>query len=772
MSSTARDLEAKLGALAARGAAIEAWAPQRFQLDVAADRGALTAILESGQVFSVHDTLDMQLLELATTRAPWLKANPVELAERARLLLGGQRLDVYGTWVFFPWSGKLVHVLPEAEYRELRSARNHYKITKEEQAVLGTKRIGIIGLSVGQASAVTMAQEGVGRTFRLADFDALSLSNMNRLRAPVASLGVPKVIIAAREMAEIDPYLTIEIHPEGVTEANATAFLLGDGTPAGRLDLLVEECDSLHVKLQVRELAAEHRIPVLMETNNCGMLDVERFDLESGRPPLHGLLRDVRASDVKSLSSRDKVPYVLGILGEDSFTPRMSSSMFEVDETLSSWPQLGSGVALGAALVTDTARRILLGTLTASGRYFVDLEQLIRDDTTAPLRPLESFDAGVSALALQAPALVLPAAAQRELTREDVRRLVAYGVEAPSGGNVQPWRFAAKGSTLRCSVDLEQPTTILDFEAAGTHLAIGAAVENMDLAARAAGLSCGVRAFPDSRDRNVVAELAFGLGRGPSEPPPLFGHISARATNRRLARWQPIAVEQLQSLQSAAESAGGRLQVITDPQRLEAIGRILGGGDRVRFLSRQLHDEMMSEVRWTPAEVESTRTGVDVATLELSRTDLAGIRLARNYGNLRFLMEIGGGRALEKSAKDAIASSSGVGLVTMKGPRAERFFQGGRAVQRVWLTATALGLGFQPWTSITFLWARMERGEGVGLEAKQIPALRQLREQYLEIFRLSPDESEIMLFRLSHAGPPTARALRRPVEEVLTFEDA
>jgi len=35
----------------------------------------------------------------------------------------------------------------------------------------------------------------------------------------------------------------------------------------------------------------------------------------------------------------------------------------------------------------------------------------------------------------------------------------------------------------------------------------------------------------------------------------------------------------------------------------------------------------------------------------------------------------------------------------------------------------------------------------------------------------APNEAEIMLFRIAHAGPPGARSLRRPVEDVLIFED-
>lgn len=42
---------------------------------------------------------------------------------------------------FYPWSGRLVHVLPEPLHRELRLDRNKYKITAVEQARLLSLRV-------------------------------------------------------------------------------------------------------------------------------------------------------------------------------------------------------------------------------------------------------------------------------------------------------------------------------------------------------------------------------------------------------------------------------------------------------------------------------------------------------------------------------------------------------------------------------------------------------------------------------------------------------
>ncbi|MYV92479.1 hypothetical protein GT350_19965 [Streptomyces sp. SID1034] len=295
-------------------------------------------------------------------------------------MLGG-RPDAYGRWVWYPWSGRLVHVLPEAEFRLVRTDRNRDKITREQQEGLLRRRVGVIGLSVGSSAALTCAMEGVGGAFRLADFDRISLSNLNRLRAGVHELGLEKSVLCARRMYELDPYLDIEIHRGGVTEETIDAFF-GDGDDG--LDILVEECDTPWVKIAAREQARRRRVPVLMDTNDRGLLDIERFDLEPDRPLFHGRVGEVTSADVSDLGQEAAIRLLLDIVDGERLSAAMTDALTRIGQTLSSWPQLAGGVMLGAALVTETARRILLGEPLPSGRHYIDLDALIPTPATVP----------------------------------------------------------------------------------------------------------------------------------------------------------------------------------------------------------------------------------------------------------------------------------------------------------------------------------------------------------------------------------------------------
>jgi molybdopterin/thiamine biosynthesis adenylyltransferase len=342
----------------------------------------LNALISNRPGITIFDTIDGQLAELIRLNHPQQRLTKVESAALVAAHVNGDTSQ-YGVWVYFPWSDKLVHTLDEEEFAQVRTSRNIYKITPEEIKVLKDKKIGIIGLSVGQSIALTLAMERTCGELRLADFDEIELSNMNRIKVNIQDLGLNKAIVAARQIAELDPFINVVCFEKGITLDTIDDFF----TAGGKLDVLVEECDGIDIKILARIKAKALQIPVVMDTNDKGMLDVERFDLEPDRPIFHGKVAELEALNVTELTEKlnsltipEKIGYLGKIIGFENLSVAMQKSVGEMNKTIVGWPQLASAVTLGGAMITDISRKILLNQFTQSGRYFVDFDELFNDE--------------------------------------------------------------------------------------------------------------------------------------------------------------------------------------------------------------------------------------------------------------------------------------------------------------------------------------------------------------------------------------------------------
>jgi hypothetical protein len=642
-------------------------------------------------------------------------------------------------FVHYPWRGTVARLLGPEAFRALRLDRNRNKITREEQTHLGELRIGVVGLSVGHAIAHVLAMEGICGTLRLADFDRLELSNLNRIPATVLDLGLNKAVVVARRIAELDPYLEVEVVQTGLDADNLDRFVDG-------LDIVVEECDSLDMKALVRESARRAGVPVLMETSDRGLLDVERFDLEPNRPLFHGLLGDIDAAELAGLSTQDKVPHVLRILDADQLSSRMAASLAEIDETLSTWPQLGGDVMLGGATIAAAVRAIGRGEALPSGRGRVDLPAMVAN-VREPEPPRATVAGGVQVLSVPV----------------DARLAIAHAAHlAPSGGNVQPWTLRVDEHRLRIDID-RSATTAMDVRFRGSYVAIGAALLNARAAAAAEGLLGPATVFPSGPDADVVAELEFSDGRDP-ELGALYPRVLERTTNRKPGAPAPIPAHVLEALHQEVEQEGARLHLVTDRDAIIEYSELLGESDRLRYLTPRLHAEMMAELRWP--ETDSVETGIDVRTLELDHSDLAKLAVARRADVMADLAGWNGGRALGEVSRDRVRTSSALAAVTVLDSEPGSYVAGGSALERLWLASQAAGLAVQPVSPICVF--AVDDDDFAGLvPPPYVARLRALAQRLSQVLGVDEGEHLALVVRLSHAPPPTLRSERKPLAEVI-----
>ncbi len=710
-----------MGAAAPTPSSDAAWCAVVLDESVPADVAVLRD-LRADPAITVIDRREAQEADLAATRG-----GPREPGSRS------------STWAFLPWRRTLVGVLGEEDFRRLRLDRNRNKITEAEQDRLRGLRVGVVGLSVGHAVAHTLALEGLCGELRLADPDTVEVSNLNRIPATLVDLGVGKAVVAARRIAELDPYLRTRVFPRGVTDANLAAFLDG-------LDVLVDECDSLDVKVRLREEARRHGIPVLMGTSDRGLLDVERYDLEPDRPLFHGLLGDVDSTALGALSTADKVPHVLRILGAADLSPRLAASMVEVGRNLTTWPQLAEDVALGGAVIAAAVRRLGTGRALVSGRVRIDLDAGLDGLDPAIERPTEPADDP-------------PAERTEPVVEHSATAAVLEAVRrAPSGGNIQPWLVEVDAGEVRLLLDRTRTTT-MDVEHRGSYVALGAALFNARAVASAAGALGPYRLFPDPAAPDLVATLRLGQDSD-ARLSAAGARVLARGTNRAHGRPSPLPAATATALHEAALAEGGRLHLVTGSD-LAAVGEVLAAADRVRYLTARLHREMVAELvePGTGADV-----GIETRLLGLDAADLAKLAIARRPEVMALLADWDAGAALGEDTRDRVASSSALAVVSVEGSAPADFVRGGGAVEAVWIGAEDHGLAVHP-TSPVFLYA-VDPQDLTTLSPRYADELARLQASFREAVHLVPGESVALVLRLSHTDVAPPRSRRRSLEEI------
>lgn len=336
--------------------------------------------LKSGRIWKVVDIYQSQLAELAEIRYPASADKQKEFVSNA------PKDDLAGAWVYYPWSGELLHCVGEKELFELRTNRNQNLITNDEQQKLASSSIAVAGMSVGSGIALACVYSGISRSLKIADFDNLETANLNRLHESLTSIGEAKTDLTARHIWGLDPFATVDIFDKAINSRNIDEFFR-DTT------VVVDEIDDFKMKVRLRLKAKEQQIPLLMLTSlgDNILIDIERYDLDPNLTIFNGAIGDVPEEILAkgAISAQDTKKYAVALVGPRYVPTKAMTSLVEIGKTLVGRPQLYSTIAVDGGLAAYIIKMILLGAPVKSGRYFVKFTELVglksADLTDSPL---------------------------------------------------------------------------------------------------------------------------------------------------------------------------------------------------------------------------------------------------------------------------------------------------------------------------------------------------------------------------------------------------
>ena len=345
-----------------------------------------------------------------------------------------------------------------------------------------------------------------------------------------------------------------------------------------------------------------------------------------------------------------------------------------------------------------------------------------------------------------------------------LEKVIRAGIAAPSGDNVQPWKFAVSDDRIRVLNMPERDTSLYNFRQSASLIAHGCLLTNMRLAAAAGGYDTRIVLSDNPLTANVVADVRLSKANVGADP--LSRHIAARHSNRRPYLDETITAAQKATLERAVSSEPYVLLTFVDGANKDAIARAVAVNERVVLENRDLHSFLFRHITWSAEEDEKT-PGFFIDTLELQTPDRAAFRLFRNWALLSLANKVGLARAIAAKNASLYATAPCICVFSSASADARAYIAVGMALERFWLAATALGISVQPLAGIVLLAERLRSGDYATLSREHCAMIEAAA---TDIASASGNVHSHILFvaRIGRAPAPIARTKR--MEPVIVRE--
>ncbi|MBI3615860.1 MAG: hypothetical protein HY211_05015 [Candidatus Omnitrophica bacterium] len=345
--------------------------------------------------------------------------------------------------------------------------------------------------------------------------------------------------------------------------------------------------------------------------------------------------------------------------------------------------------------------------------------------------------------------------------------LVQKGIWAPSGDNLQPWKFRIEQDSIHLYLDPSRLMGILDAGWRAPYISAGAVIENIALAASHGGHAASVRCFPQGEDlSSPVATLTLKDSDLPEDS--LYPFIESRVTNRKLYTHRPVPEKIVQALSQIGNIPGQtRFFPIRPGPIKRELAPLMGRADQIRFEEETAHREFFKAVRLEKEEMERTRDGLDVRALGLGPMGYPFFRLISKWNRLRFLNTLGLSHSMGLFAQLQVRGSPLLGLLVAEESSPSGYVAGGRVMQRLFLKIAQEGLAVQPMTALLVFIINLQINQAKNFSSRHRAQLTALKKELFQLFDLNDRHGLVMLFRLGYAAPPTCRSLRRPLSDFL-----
>jgi nitroreductase len=265
-----------------------------------------------------------------------------------------------------------------------------------------------------------------------------------------------------------------------------------------------------------------------------------------------------------------------------------------------------------------------------------------------------------------------------------IGQLLRAAAAAPSMHNTQPWRFRMRdgGRTIELRADPARQLPSGDPAGRAAHIACGAALFNLRLAAAAAGLHADARLLPDPREPLLLATVRLaGPHRPAAAESELHAAIERRHTNRQPFSSRPVPPGVLAELAEAASLEHAILHILDHDEAVRVLN-LAADAERAQLAEPAYRAEL---ARWAGGQRD--RDGIPDSALGPRSPDTT--TPVRDFAP----------RPRSQPVSHAwFEGTPQLAVLSIRSGGRAGWLRAGQALQRVLLTATARGIATCPLT--------------------------------------------------------------------------
>ncbi|MDP2880322.1 MAG: molybdopterin biosynthesis protein MoeY [Azonexus sp.] len=354
------------------------------------------------------------------------------------------------------------------------------------------------------------------------------------------------------------------------------------------------------------------------------------------------------------------------------------------------------------------------------------------------------------------------------MTRDVLIKILDLVRWAPSGDNTQPWQFEIVADDHIAVHGFDTREHVLyDFDGHPSQMAHGALIETLRIAASGFQLASEWHVRSGSPDNAPVYDVL--LRSAPDLlADPLLPYIEKRVVQRRPMRMTPLTSEQRNSL-SLATGGNYSVQFFEKTSDRIKVARLLWDNAYIRLTCPEaflVHREIIEwGARFSHDRLPEEAIGVDPMTAKLMKW------VMQSWGRVEFFNRYLMGTVAPRIQLDFVPAIACAGHLLLK-PRKplnslHDYVEAGMAMQRLWLTATSLGLHLQPeMTPVIFRWYA-KAGREISAHSKINKKVELMASRFERLVEASSDQSFAFFCRIGQSVPPKSRSLRKSLSQLL-----